>query len=86
MNFKVGDLVSADNYWAVIVEKYQNSDNFYWVDYLSLTYNKRELLPDYLIKGCRADYCLDKQYFQQLLGWAKRKHPNLEIQFIQETK
>jgi hypothetical protein len=84
MSFKAGDLVSADNYWAVIVGKYQNADDFYWVDYLSVKPEKSEMLPSYLIKGCRADYCLDREYFQQLLGWAKRKHPGLEINFIQE--
>jgi hypothetical protein len=86
MMYKIGDLVSADNYWAVITDHYQNSQDFYWVDFLSIKPQKRKIMPAYSIKGCRADYCLDREYFQQLLGWAKLKHPDLDINFIQEPQ
>jgi hypothetical protein len=88
MTYEVGDFVSADNYWAVVVGKYENSPDFYWVRYLSVEdmngEKKPELLPSSLISPLPGKYDLEKQYFQGLLGWAKRKHPNLNVKFIQK--
>lgn len=86
MNYEIGDFVSAKNKWGVIIGKYENSPQFYWVSYLSVLNDSSEILGDFQISPLPGKFDLSKPYFQNLLGWAKNKHPNLDIKFIQKEK